>query len=729
MREGTPQKLEPMLPSERKIVHLVLAESRGRAHRIRRRRARAARCHLPPLSDSSTDTIAAIATPPGKGAIAIVRVSGPAVPELAQRYVRTTSRLRARAATPATVLDERGDVLDHALAILFPAPHSYTGEAMLELQLHGSPVVAREVVRALLAGGARLAQPGEFTRRAFLNAKMDLHAASAVADVIDAETRAAARAALANLGGGLADEVRALRERLWRSWSRNSPARSTFPTRFRSPIGARSNGESRRSPPRSNALRRDGELGRIVREGVHVAIVGPPNAGKSSLLNALLGMERAIVSEIPGTTRDTIEETIVVDGVPVRLVDTAGIRAHADRLEAAGIERARKALAGGAIALVVVDGSLPLGADARSVLEATREHDRILFFNKSDLGTRGADEAAGAGAIVGSVRREETLVELRRAIAGGGMERRAPRPVAPAPGRPARVRSRQRRPRRARRRERVATPRRPHRRRRHRAAACIFGARACKRAGRRRRDRRRNLRSLLHRKIRRFGMPRALRTLAALAILVLPVAAQARNGSRFGVTIVCCVVNSNGNNTTNGINVVLLQHERLTGHRGRFPRELRRPQVHAARQGHVYARLADQPQPHQRPDGRDLERPDSRKLAKSTRVYLENGRSYLMKSSAVHVLTRNWWMVLIRGIAAVVFGILACCWPGATIVGDRDPLRRLRVGRRHLRDPHDVPRGRNASALVAILLEGIVGIVDRGDHVVRRSDYAAGALS
>ncbi len=371
------------------------------------------------MSDSSTDTIAAIATPPGKGAIAIVRVSGPAVPELAQRYVRTTSRLRARAATPATVLDERGDVLDHALAILFPAPHSYTGEAMLELQLHGSPVVAREVVRALLAGGARLAQPGEFTRRAFLNAKMDLHAASAVADVIDAETRAAARAALANLGGGLADEVRAARTALAVVVEELAGA-IDFPDEVPEPDRR---AVERRIAPVAAALerlRRDGELGRIVREGVHVAIVGPPNAGKSSLLNALLGMERAIVSEIPGTTRDTIEETIVVDGVPVRLVDTAGIRAHADRLEAAGIERARKALAGGAIALVVVDGSLPLGADARSVLEATREHDRILFFNKSDLGTRGAAEAAGAGAIVGSVRREETLVELRRAIAAAG---------------------------------------------------------------------------------------------------------------------------------------------------------------------------------------------------------------------------------------------------------------------------------------------------------------------
>src|SRR5579871_2008067 len=158
-----------------------------------------------------TETIAAIATPPGKGAIAIVRVSGPLVPQLAERLVRASTALRPRVAHRATVVDEAGEPLDEGLAILFPAPHSYTGETMLELQMHGSPVVAREVVRALLACGARLAEPGEFTRRAFFNGKIDLHGAAAVADVIEAETRSAARAALANVGGGLTATVRAVR--------------------------------------------------------------------------------------------------------------------------------------------------------------------------------------------------------------------------------------------------------------------------------------------------------------------------------------------------------------------------------------------------------------------------------------------------------------------------------------------------------------------------------------
>jgi tRNA modification GTPase len=295
---------------------------------------------------------------------------------------------------------------------------------MLELQLHGSPIVAREVVRAMLACGARLAQPGEFTRRAFLNDKMDLHAAAAVADVIDAETRAGAAAALANLGGGLADEISALRSTLAAVLEEVAGA-IDFPDEVPEP--SRAELERRVEPIvlELERLRRDGELGRLVREGVAVAIVGPPNAGKSSLLNALLGSERAIVSELPGTTRDTIEEAIVVDGVPVRLIDTAGIRSHADRLETAGIERSTRALTAAGIALLVIDGSEPLGRDALDLLKSTRERARIVFFNKSDLGTRGAGEAGASGAIVGSVRLRATLEELRAAIAqlGWGGER------------------------------------------------------------------------------------------------------------------------------------------------------------------------------------------------------------------------------------------------------------------------------------------------------------------
>ena len=290
---------------------------------------------------------------------------------------------------------------------------------MLELHLHGSPVVARDAVRAMLACGARLAQPGEFTRRAFFNGKMDLHAAAAVANVIDAETSAAARAALANLDGGLTAAVRALRERL-AAILEELAGTIDFPDEVPEPD--RGALELRLTPVLSalRTLNRDGEVGRLLREGVSVAIVGPPNAGKSSLLNALLGADRAIVSEVPGTTRDTIEESVVIDGVPIRLIDTAGIRAHADRLESSGIERTGRALAAARIALVVLDGSRPLADDARAIVKRTHGRERILFYNKADLGTSGVQADRGPGIVVGSVAEPATLDALRRAIASLG---------------------------------------------------------------------------------------------------------------------------------------------------------------------------------------------------------------------------------------------------------------------------------------------------------------------
>ncbi|MBV8529877.1 MAG: tRNA uridine-5-carboxymethylaminomethyl(34) synthesis GTPase MnmE [Candidatus Eremiobacteraeota bacterium] len=348
-----------------------------------------------------------------------MRVSGPAVPDLQRRLVRAKSGLRPRVATCATVLDERGGVLDRALAIRFAAPHSYTGDEMLELQIHGSPILARELIRTLLACGTRLATPGEFTQRAFFNGKIDLHAAAAVADVIDAETRAAARAAIANLASGLADEVGALRRLLGETLEELAAA-IDFPDEVPEP--GRKRLADKLGPVRAalERIRRDGELGRLIREGLTVAIVGPPNAGKSSLLNALLGAERAIVSEIPGTTRDTIEETAVVDGVPIRLIDTAGIREHADRLEAAGIERTERVLDAARVALVVIDGSRPISADATQMLQRTRERERIVLLNKADLGTTGARELDDPAAIVGSVRDDGTVAEVRRAIAAVG---------------------------------------------------------------------------------------------------------------------------------------------------------------------------------------------------------------------------------------------------------------------------------------------------------------------
>ena len=368
------------------------------------------------ISRVDNDTIAAIATPPGRGAIAIVRASGPGCVELGRKLFHSKTKLEHHVAAYGTIVDERATRIDRGLAIFARAPRSYTGEDTLEFHVHGSPVVSAEVLRAMIACGARYAQAGEFTRRAFLNGKMDLHAAASVADLIDAEHRSAARAALANMGGALANEVRALRARL-AVILEELAASIDYPDEVPEPQTGPLRAELASIVTELQRLLHDAEIGRMVRDGVHVAIVGPPNAGKSSLLNALLGEDRALVSDIAGTTRDTIEESITIDGVRVRLTDTAGLRGDADTLEAAGMERTQRALAGARLVLVVIDGSQPLSDEAGSVLEQTRERDRVLFFNKADIGSRGWEEARIPDAIHGSVRKHETLGRIRDAIA------------------------------------------------------------------------------------------------------------------------------------------------------------------------------------------------------------------------------------------------------------------------------------------------------------------------
>jgi tRNA modification GTPase len=314
-------------------------------------------------------------------------------------------------------------VIDRGLALAMDAPRTVTGEDVVELHVHGSPVVARETLRALLHAGARAAAPGEFTRRAFLNGKLDLSAAEAVADVIDAESRAAARAAQANLAGALRATVDGTRASLSAVLEELAGA-IDYPDEVPEPPRARVQAVVDDVDARLAALVRDWERGRVVREGVSLAIVGPPNAGKSSLLNALLGEERAIVSEIAGTTRDVIEESFAIDGVPVRVLDTAGLRASDDAVERIGIDRARRALGAAAIALVVVDGSRALDADAGDVLCATRGRERVVLFNKRDLGTAGFDarDAAERDALSGSAFEAATLDAMRRAIATIGWD-------------------------------------------------------------------------------------------------------------------------------------------------------------------------------------------------------------------------------------------------------------------------------------------------------------------
>jgi tRNA modification GTPase len=372
------------------------------------------------------ETIAAIATPPGRGAIAIVRCSGPDARAIAARVFRSRAPLADRVATYGEILDVDGGVLDRGLAIAMDAPRTVTGEDIVELHVHGSPIVARETLRALLHAGARAAGPGEFTRRSFLNGKLDLSAAEAVADVIDAESRAGARAANANLIGGLRAAIDAAASPL-ATVLEELAGSIDYPDEVPEPDRGDVRARIANVDAQLRALTDDWERGKLVREGVSLAIVGPPNAGKSSLLNALLGEERAIVAAIAGTTRDVIEERFFIDGVAVRVIDTAGLRESDDPVERIGIERARSALDAATIALVVVDGSRPLDADATAVLAATRERPRIVLFNKSDLGRAAFDarDDAERDALAGSVRDAATLDAVRAAIAhaGWGTER------------------------------------------------------------------------------------------------------------------------------------------------------------------------------------------------------------------------------------------------------------------------------------------------------------------
>jgi len=327
----------------------------------------------------SRDTIAAIATPAGRGGIGVVRVSGPDVAAISGKILGLLPP--PRRALLARFRDAGGEPIDEGIALFFPAPHSYTGEAVLELQGHGGPVVMQALLRACLDAGARLAEPGEFTRRAFLEGRLDLAQAEAVADLIDASSQEAARAALRSLSGefsaaisklsGQLVELRALTE-----------AMLDFPEEELDTVH-RDDAASRLAAVQRQldevlAKSREGSL---LRSGVHVVLAGRPNVGKSSLLNRLAGEERAIVTPIPGTTRDALREPIQIQGVPLTLVDTAGLRAAPDPIERLGMERTQRELAQADLVLLVEEAGKP----PSPLPDLASEVKRIVVYNKLDL--------------------------------------------------------------------------------------------------------------------------------------------------------------------------------------------------------------------------------------------------------------------------------------------------------------------------------------------------------
>ena len=340
---------------------------------------------------STADTIVAIATPPGRGGIGVVRLSGPDAHAIVRKLLTVEAPLEPRHATFRKIHSSDG-VLDHAVVTLFPAPQSYTGDDVVELSAHGSPVVLQSIVAAAVGAGARLAEPGEFTLRAFLNNRLDLPQAEAVADLIDAVTPLQARTAFDQLQGTLTDRIIQIDAALFDLIARLE-ASVDFPEEGYHFVEPAALLEALDGLLRAtSSLLSEGRRGRLIREGLQVAIVGKPNVGKSSVFNALAGSERAIVTAVPGTTRDLVTETVDLNGLEVTLVDSAGIRVTDDSVESIGVSLARKAMQVADVVLVVVDGSLPLDDDDAAILRETCQRRRVVVANKSDI----VEGAAGA---------------------------------------------------------------------------------------------------------------------------------------------------------------------------------------------------------------------------------------------------------------------------------------------------------------------------------------------
>lgn len=361
------------------------------------------------------DTIVAIATPAGRGGIGVVRISGPLAQDVGTRL---TGREHFEPRHATLVRIGGRDASDQAIVTSFPAPSSYTGQHVVEISAHGSPVLLHAIVRAAMDAGARLAEPGEFTLRAYLHGRMDLVQAEAVQDLIAAVTPLQARTAFDQLEGTLTERIKSIDAALF-DLSARLEASLDFagegyhfvdPDRVATEIG--------RIISDIDVLLRDARAGRLVREGAQVVIVGRPNAGKSTLFNALAGSSRAIVTEIPGTTRDLLTETVEISGIAVTLVDTAGIRdAPADAVEIEGIARARSAATRADLAVLVLDRSRPLSGDDHALLAEVRKGAHVVVASKTDLVPAWQEDELTALEVAAPS--GEGLPQLRDAVASG----------------------------------------------------------------------------------------------------------------------------------------------------------------------------------------------------------------------------------------------------------------------------------------------------------------------
>lgn len=373
----------------------------------------------------ATDSIVALSTPPGRSGIGVIRISGPHALSILRLITNLPSLTpQPNYMTLRDLIDPlTGEVLDQALVCFFKAPHSFTGEDVVELHCHGSPILLRRVVDTILRDDARLADPGEFSLRAVMNGRLQLTQAEAIRDLIDAQTDAAAQQATRQLGGEIAHRLQPAKDELLKIIVRLESSlefvEDDLPHLEQTTIGNSLSNLSSDLRSLAGTFAR----GRLIHNGVKVAFVGRPNAGKSSLFNRLLGHERAIVTDIPGTTRDTISEPISLDGVPVSLIDTAGMRATTDQIEAIGVERTQRAAADADLLVVVIDGSTALTNEDELVLENVGDKPHVIAVNKSDLPSFALDHVndqvrskTPAPALAVSAITETGLIDLRRAM-------------------------------------------------------------------------------------------------------------------------------------------------------------------------------------------------------------------------------------------------------------------------------------------------------------------------
>jgi tRNA modification GTPase len=370
----------------------------------------------------SADTIVALSTPPGRGAIGVIRLSGPDALELTRSLTLDPEFNPEPNRVYLKAIHDRdsGKTIDRALVTYFKSPHSYTGEEVVEISCHGSPPLLLSVIDSLLLLGARAADPGEFTLRALTNGRINLTQAEAVRDLIDAQTHAAVRQAARQLGGELSARLQPIKDSLLELIvlleSSLEFVEDDLPADALHDLSKKLSALSAEVREMADTFRR----GRLLKEGIRVALVGRPNAGKSSIFNSLLASDRAIVTDIPGTTRDTLSEVINIDGIPVLITDTAGVRTATDEIEQLGIARTRRAVSDADFIVVVLDGSHPLALEDQIIINEASNNFFIIALNKSDLASFTPDNARGIKApspiISVSAKTRDGLKDLCAAI-------------------------------------------------------------------------------------------------------------------------------------------------------------------------------------------------------------------------------------------------------------------------------------------------------------------------